>query len=186
MSGSSEEADPRSRTLARRSAVLDAALGTFARFGYRKTSMDDVAADARISRPGLYFLFASKGALFREAADRAIELDLAAAERALTMQGPALDERIVAAFDCWAGRYVGPLGDVHALVADNPDLLGPVAQAGPARFELLLRDAFDAAERRDADAVVRTLVSVSVGLKHQVGTRDEHRARMREAVRLIV
>jgi AcrR family transcriptional regulator len=39
----------------RRADVLDAAWRTFTRYGYRKTSMDDVAAEAEISRPGLYF-----------------------------------------------------------------------------------------------------------------------------------
>ncbi|MZD09631.1 TetR family transcriptional regulator, partial [Streptomyces sp. SID5785] len=51
----------------RRSLVLDSAMATFARFGYRKTSMEEVARAARISRPGLYFLFSSKEALFRAA-----------------------------------------------------------------------------------------------------------------------
>ena len=36
----------------RRTAVLESAMATFARFGYRKTTMEEVARAARISRPG--------------------------------------------------------------------------------------------------------------------------------------
>ncbi|GAA4755966.1 TetR/AcrR family transcriptional regulator [Amnibacterium soli] len=169
----------------RREAVLDAALETFARFGYRKTSMDDVAADARISRPGLYFLFSSKGALFRAAIERAIELDLAMAQRALAAPDRPLVDRVVEAFDHWAGRYVGPMGDVQALVSDNPGLLGPVAAAGPDRFQRMLDDALRA-EVRDPEAVVRTLISVSVGVKHQVADRVEYLERLRTAAALLL
>ena len=91
------------RESGRQSDVLDAALRTFARFGYRKTSMDAVATEARISRPGLYFLFSSKSGLFQAAADRGIERDLAAAEAALRDTESPLCDRIVEAFDSWAG-----------------------------------------------------------------------------------
>ena len=171
----------------RRLEVLDAALHTFARFGYRKTAMDEVAKQARISRPGLYFLFSSKSGLFRAAAERGIELDLAAAELALAESGLPLGERIVEAFDCWAGRYVGPLHDTTALIADNPGLVGPIAIAGPARFERLITDALTPT-RSPAESIVvaRTLISVSIGIKHQSTNREEYRYRMTDAVRLLV
>jgi len=171
----------------RRSDVLDAALRTFARFGYRKTSMDDVASEARISRPGLYFLFSSKSGLFRAASDRAIELDLAAAELALADTGRPLADRVTDAFDCWAGRYIGPMGDIPALIEQNPALLGPVAAAGPARFESLMEAALEpATQPASRSAVVRTLISVSVGLKRQTTDRDDYRARIGDAVRLML
>lgn len=177
--------DGRPGSGARRDAVLDAALGTFSRFGYRKTSMDDVAADARISRPGLYFLFSSKVALFRAATERAIEQDLAAVERVLADSDRPLAERVVAAFDSWAGRYVGPMRDVQSLVEGDPDLLGPVATAGPERFRQLLLGALADAPC-DPQAVVQTLLSVSVGLKHQGVDRAEYVARIRTAVALVL
>ncbi|MFI5911757.1 TetR/AcrR family transcriptional regulator [Dactylosporangium sp. NPDC051541] len=170
---------------ARRDAVLESALRTFARFGYRKTSMDDVAREAAISRPGLYFLFSSKPNLFRAAADHGIERDLRDARQALLAPGRPLGERIAAAFDCWAGRYVGPLQDVNAVVRENPDLLGPVARGGPDRFERLLIAALREAGDREPEAVAQTLVSASIGIKHQTASRDEYRARMAIAVELL-
>ncbi|RFA19825.1 TetR/AcrR family transcriptional regulator [Subtercola boreus] len=171
----------------RRSDVLDAALRTFCRFGYRKTSMDDVAQEAQISRPGLYFLFASKSGLFREAAERGVELDLSAAEKAFTDPGRPVQECIATAFDAWAGRYVGPLNDTAALMTDNPDLLGPVALGGPARFEALLAAALERTTlSRSASTAARTLISLSIGIKHQAVTRDEYRSRLEDALSVVL
>jgi AcrR family transcriptional regulator len=44
----------------RRRALLDAALAVFSRYGYQKTSMDEVARSAQLSRQGLYLHFATK------------------------------------------------------------------------------------------------------------------------------
>jgi AcrR family transcriptional regulator len=48
----------------RRKQILDAALQCFLQFGYSKTSMDDVARKARLSRPLIYLKFKSKQDLF--------------------------------------------------------------------------------------------------------------------------
>lgn len=62
-------------------------MATFARFGYRKTSMEEVARAAHISRPGLYFLFSSKESLFRAAVTQTLHRDITAVERALADGG---------------------------------------------------------------------------------------------------
>lgn len=171
----------------RRSDVLESALRTFTRFGFRKTSMDDVAREAQISRPGLYFLFSSKSGLFREAAERGVESDLAAAEAAFEAPGMPAAESIAAAFDAWAGRYIGPIHDTATLIADNPDLLGPVAVSGPARFEVLLTAALEkTALAGSASTAARTLISLSIGIKLQSTTREEYRSRLSDALSLIL
>ncbi|MBK1787509.1 TetR/AcrR family transcriptional regulator [Prauserella cavernicola] len=172
----------------RRDAVLESALGVFARYGYRRTSMEEVARTARISRPGLYFLFESKESLFRAAVTQALERDLAAAERLLADQGTPLRERVLGAFDRWAGRYVGPLSnDVSGVIEQNPDLLGAIVVTAPDRFEALVTKAVeDGPFPETATSVVRTLISVSVGLKHQVETRQEYRDRLAVAIDLLV
>jgi TetR/AcrR family transcriptional regulator, transcriptional repressor of aconitase len=48
----------------RRKQILDAALQCFLQFGYSKTSMDDVAKKANLSRPLIYLKFKSKQDLF--------------------------------------------------------------------------------------------------------------------------
>ena len=44
----------------RRTAILAAALKCFLQFGYAKTSMDDVAKEANLSRPLIYLKFKNK------------------------------------------------------------------------------------------------------------------------------
>lgn len=167
--------------------MLDSALLTFARHGYRKTSMEEVARAARISRPGLYFLFDSKEVLFRAAVTRALDLDLAAVERVLADTGRPLRERLVDAFDRWAGRYLGPLArDVPVVIEQNPELLGAIVETAPRRFEELVTEAIAASGRPAATEVAQTLISVSAGLKHQVRTREAYLARFATAVGLLV
>jgi AcrR family transcriptional regulator len=175
----------------RREHVLDAALLVFARYGYRKASMDDVARAADISRPGLYFYFASKQELFRAAVTHALDGDVAAAQRALADTGRPLRDRLIEAFDHWTGRYIGPLTkDIATLIESNPDLLGPIVTEYPVRFARLVTDAVTLglpADRRGmASDVAQTLLSTAIGIKHQVSTREEFLARMTAGVSLLL
>ncbi len=76
--------------------VLDAALRVFARYGYRRTSMADVAEEAGMSRPALYQWFANKGALFQALAKGIKDDALANAEAAWT-DGMSIEEGLFAA-----------------------------------------------------------------------------------------
>ena len=173
----------------RRESVLESALVTFARFGYRKASMDEVARAAHISRPGLYFLFASKEALFRAAVTRSLERDIATVEQVLVDTDRPLPERLLDSFDRWAGTYIGPLTrDVASLIEDNPNILGPIAQTTPQRFEELITEAiaFGQGGPRSAPDVARTMISTSIGIKSQVDTRDAYLERLEIAIDLLI
>jgi AcrR family transcriptional regulator len=175
----------------RREHVLDVALLIFARYGYRKTSMDDVARAADISRPGLYFYFASKQELFRATVTRALDSDVAAAERALADTDRPLRDRLIEAFDHWTGRYVGPLtGEIAIVIESNPDLLGPVTVEYPVRFAGLVTDALTAGAPPDragvASDVAQTLLSTAIGIKHQTSSREDFLARMTTGVGLLL
>jgi AcrR family transcriptional regulator len=168
--------------------VLDSAMVTFARFGYRKTSMEEVARAARISRPGLYFLFSSKETLFRAAVTQALERDITAVEHVLADTGRPLEERLTEAFDHWAGRYIGPLTrDVTAVIEDNPDLLGEIVETTPRRFEELITDAIAVEVGREAaPSVAQTMISASIGLKHQATSRKFYLDRLKVAIDLLM
>jgi AcrR family transcriptional regulator len=53
------------RTQAKREAVYDAASEVFACYGFRRTTMNDIAQAAGISRPALYLMFDNKEGLFQ-------------------------------------------------------------------------------------------------------------------------
>jgi AcrR family transcriptional regulator len=171
----------------RRQVVLESALDTFSRFGYRKTSMDDVAKAARISRPGLYFLFDSKPVLFREAVAHAVDRDLGLIAIELSGTDRSLSERLMAAFDLWAGSYIGPLtGETPGAIDTDPSLLGTVVEDAPHRFEELVIEAVTRSKLTDGADRARTLISTSIGIKHQVSTRSDYLDRLEIAVTLLL
>jgi AcrR family transcriptional regulator len=175
----------------RRERVLGAALVTFARYGYKKTSMEDVARTADISRPGLYFLFTSKQNLFRAAVTQALDDDIEAAKRSLRDTGRPLRDRLIEAFDFWTGRYIGPMAKEVAILMDtNPELLEPIVTDYPQRFAEMVTNAV-AAELPPgsvavADDMARTLLSTAGGIKHEAATREEFVARMTVGVDLFL
>ncbi|GAB3652013.1 TetR/AcrR family transcriptional regulator [Glycomyces tarimensis] len=63
-----ERDPPQGRTAIKRRQITEAALILFLRQGYSKTSMDQVAANARVSKQTVYKRFADKETLFREIA----------------------------------------------------------------------------------------------------------------------
>jgi AcrR family transcriptional regulator len=181
-------------TADRRAALLDAAYATFLRFGFRKTSMDDIARDAEISRQALYAYFSDKEALFREAMQAGLETALADVAAALDGDAP-IGERLVRALDQWTGRHVERMG------SDPTDL----GEAGKAILGTMFPDYGAAFEKKLARAVAesplaalckstrttplqlaQTLHSCARGWKYKVTSRAEFVAHMDVAVRLLV
>lgn len=54
----------------RQQRILDAALRIFSKRGYRETLVEEIAAESRTSKGGVYFHFPGKGALFLALLDR--------------------------------------------------------------------------------------------------------------------
>ncbi|MEO8842809.1 MAG: TetR/AcrR family transcriptional regulator [Kofleriaceae bacterium] len=75
------------RDAARRREILEAAKTCFLRFGYGKTSLDDIAKTAKLSRPLLYRKFPNKGAIFAALYDDVFETQLRCALDALATPG---------------------------------------------------------------------------------------------------
>ncbi|HEY1107531.1 MAG TPA: helix-turn-helix domain-containing protein [Opitutaceae bacterium] len=176
----------------RRVALLEASFAVFARFGYRKTSMDEVARAAQISRQGLYLHFANKEDLFRATLRHAIDVALAAALRALKDEAPIAD-RLLGAFDEWIGRHVGRFG------ADASDLMEAAESVGGnliMETEKLFLDSVAAALREAGLAaaykpaglttrqLAENLAATARGLKHCAATREEFREAFTVAVRI--
>ena len=74
----------------------------FLRYGFRKTSMDDVARAAKLSRQGLYLHFPNKDLLFREVVAHLAGLAVEALQAALARPDLELEARLVAGFDAMA------------------------------------------------------------------------------------
>ena len=57
----------------RRRAILEAAFKTFVSYGFKRTTMADIADEAGISRPALYLQFKNKGDIFRAGFEMFVE-----------------------------------------------------------------------------------------------------------------
>jgi AcrR family transcriptional regulator len=80
------------RDLARRREILDAAMKCFLRFGYGKTSLDDIAKEAALSRPLLYRKFANKEAIFAALYDHLFLTQFEKAEPIVAGRGSKADK----------------------------------------------------------------------------------------------
>ncbi|MGF1624294.1 MAG: TetR/AcrR family transcriptional regulator [Alphaproteobacteria bacterium] len=92
--------------------IADAARSLFARFGYRRTSMDDIAREAGVAKATLYLHFSGKEDVFRTMMARTRRIVEARFAEAEAMQGPVRD-RLAALFDA----YYGTLGSLFG----NPE-----------------------------------------------------------------
>ena len=96
----------------KREAILNAALTTFKNYGYRKTSMDDIATALVISRASLYSYFENKDDIFRCALISVTESGLVEAKRCLGLAALNLTSRIEAAL---LARYL----PIHRMLIES-------------------------------------------------------------------
>lgn len=186
--------------MTRQERVLAAALEVFGRYGFRKTSMEEVARSADISRQGLYLYFPGKEALFRAAVRQELDTALADASRCLDEEGAALDRRVVAALDAWLGRYIGSMlaSDIAGLLQNPAVQIADMVDADVAAFDARLAEAIAAAtaeaDRRrlgvTPQEIAAALHTVGQGAKYLSSSRRESRAefvdRVTTAVRLVL
>ena len=66
----------------KRLKILNSAIATVTRYGYRRTSMEDIAREAGISRAAIYQIFANKEAVTTAALELITERGFAAAQAA--------------------------------------------------------------------------------------------------------
>ncbi|QDL55567.1 TetR/AcrR family transcriptional regulator [Rhodoferax aquaticus] len=85
-------------------AILDAAERLFVRYGYRKSSMDDVAREAGIAKGTVYLYYAGKEALFRALLERIGEAVISASHAAAQAEQP-FSERLFGVLDAMYGYF---------------------------------------------------------------------------------
>jgi AcrR family transcriptional regulator len=181
------------RTDLRQLAVLDAAVGVFARYGFRKASMEEVARAAGVSRQGLYLQFANKEELFRRALEHCLNTQLTDALAALARIEDGLESRLIAACDAWAGRFVGTLGaDASDLMCASTSLAGATLTRYESQFESAVARAiadsplsgYCAESDLCPKELARTLHATARGLKHSCASREEFVKGMTVAARM--
>ncbi|HEX2593604.1 MAG TPA: TetR/AcrR family transcriptional regulator [Rhizomicrobium sp.] len=142
-------------TTDRRDAILGAAIAVFARYGFKKTSVDDIARAAGISKQGLYLHFPSKEEVFVAGLKKYLTENHAAMERELFRERAPLFDRLVAAFDAWFGEYIETFSSVNTdIIEAGHRLSGAMMDEYKALFRVSLTRALtESAEFRRAKNV---------------------------------
>jgi AcrR family transcriptional regulator len=153
--------------VATRDRILDAAERLLGRFGYRKLTVDDIAAEAGIGKGTVYLSFPSKEEVVLSTVDRIVDRVCEAMQREASRERPAAESlramlraRVLVRFEAVSG-YSASLNDLLASVRasllmrrarhfeQELDVLARVIVAGQQRGELV-----DDPPRRIARALV--------------------------------
>ena len=169
--------------------ICQAALTLFARHGFARTSMSDVAREAGISRATLYTRFADKSALAAAMADMLVDDALAAANAAWRATAPLADnlEAMLLAKDLPLFRLLQASPHGAELLAVDAQLTSRQAEILQAGFDALLTKCAREAQREGADftaiggvaAFAKFLALAGGGLKHELRSEKSYRHAIR-------
>jgi AcrR family transcriptional regulator len=176
--------------------ILDAALELFRQYGYRRTSMEDIAQTANVAKGTLYIYFKSKDELFEALARRLsaqVEQDLKAA---LARDLP-LEDKVLELLDAKLGFvYRWVLSSPHAAELTDPtsrlpdDVFGPVDRALRQSLADLFKDGVIrgeidlAAAGLTPDSAVDTLLAAAHGAEFGAQGEDDFHDRLTRIGRL--
>lgn len=178
---------PESAEETRRTRILDGAMGVFLAYGFQRTTMDDIARAADVSRPALYLQFRNKTDIYRALARRFLEGVLATAREAMARE-TSLAGRLGAAIRLTCETMLEIEASPHgAEILDmKSSLAADIVAAGRAEFhamveaaivaELKQRGAHGPAPGFTSARLADCLLDAIDGLKLRAPTPDAQRA----------
>lgn len=192
--------DEGSETSAR---ILDAAVSVFSRYGFRRASVDDVAAEAGVAKGTIYLYHESKEALFRAVAQAVADRLLAGAAAARGAEAPAAERLrlVLEAKFLYLYDVVALSPHASELLDSKGRLAADVFEAADRRYHALVaaviaegveEGAFDLSRAGLSPAAAAAfVVRVGHGLETADGggtlpSRDVYRRRIAELVRVLL
>jgi AcrR family transcriptional regulator len=170
--------------------ILETAMKVFARHGFKKTSMEDIAQAAQISRQGIYLHFKNKEDIFKASLLKMMNDSLAAATTALNDKDSPLQDKLLSALDGWFGQYVG-LFHIEAsdLRQHARQMLGTEIDEWKDLFEkkmvMVLADSSSHKEKvQHAIEITEILCACGMTWKHDLTSREEFLRRMKATLRI--
>jgi TetR/AcrR family transcriptional regulator, regulator of autoinduction and epiphytic fitness len=189
---------PRGDAGARRAVILDAALRVFGQYGFRRTSMDDIAREAGIGKGTIYLSFASKEEVFQALAQRLAQQMLAGAEAASRRPGTTAD-RLAAMHAAWFGIYADTIRrSPHAadLLDAKHQLSADLTADTARRYKRLVRDVLaEAAATGELhlepagltpDTAAELLIASARGLESSTSSPAAYRRHLTTLVRVMI
>ncbi len=180
--------------VARKTTIAQAAASVFLRYGFRKTSVDDIARESKLSRQGVYLYFSNKESVFRAAIELLADHTLEAERTALARSSLSLEDRLLGAFEAMSAPVLASFDptNVRELFVSAAELAGDIVGALDEQIISELA-AVLAKERpgrlRSSDVrpleLAEHLYVTSYGLQHRGHLGDDYLARMRTAIRIV-
>lgn len=159
----------------KRETILAAAKQLFGHYGYRRTSIDDIAQEARIAKGTVYLYFESKEEIFRALCQQLLDIILTATEEAARTPAPIERQlrRIIAAKFDYLFELVHRSIHARELIDAKNQLSIDIFSRADRRYVRLLSTAITEADTRGelhltplgltADSVAELLVRSAAG-----------------------
>jgi AcrR family transcriptional regulator len=186
-----EPADPK------RARILEAAMKLVLAYGFSRTTMDDIARAAEMSRPALYLLFRNKTEIYRAIAGQFMDQSASRAE-AILRQGGALSDRLMAMIEeCLIGmmRKIAESPHGAEILDMKSTLAGDIVSGWKQRLGSLIATAVEAEARANgvdlearglsARLLAALLLDGLEGMKSRIRNPDEQRIAARGLVKVI-
>ena len=183
----SNKKQPSIQKHAKKNSILDAAAGVFAQYGFRRTTMNDIATASGVSRPALYLMFDNKEHLFKELAGHRVELALYNAQAELE-KNQVVTVRFVNAIKTFERTYTEPVANSphgDELIDVNRNLAADIMSKGRANLIAALAKVLRNADRSgDVNfqniplthkGFVELLLSSMDGIKKNSTSKSEYR-----------
>ncbi|MGQ7845167.1 TetR/AcrR family transcriptional regulator [Granulosicoccus sp. 3-233] len=177
-----------------RHEILDAALKVFIRYGFRRTTMGDLAEEAGMSRPALYQQFPNKEAIFRAVA---VDFLARAVEEVETdIDGhESVAAKLVFILNVWIVRpfeLIHSAPDARELMDCTHDFLSDVIEDGYRAMESSVAGSLETSSEALAlhsltpGAVAQVLTASAIGFKDYARDVDELRVLIEGLVKMTV
>lgn len=166
--------------------VLGAARPVFLRYGYKRTTMNDIAEAAKMSRPAVYLVFPSKEEIFAAVLQQALQEMLDVVRFGL-VRYDSVPEKMAFAFETWCVQpYEMTLAspDAKDLLESGYEYANDVVSAAFAEFEAMVAEVLEPVVRAQtamplsAEQVTRILVSAVSGFKQSARDAPELRQQL--------
>ena len=180
----------------KRDRILEAAWECFLNYGFKRTSMEDIAKKVGISRPALYLYFQNKKAIFRVLAEKIHQETLQQAEIALHKEG-TVGDRILQAFKHRSVMLFALVCDsTHGeeLIDINNQVAADIFCTAKQKFVMMLTQVLQEAEAKgaillenlelDAQKAAELLINSAHGLKQASSNSEDYYYLLRQLIRV--
>ncbi len=174
--------------------ILEAASQLFQRYGFRRTSMDLVAAEAGVAKPTIYSHFADKETLFRAVVEKVCEAIYSDAKAASETDG-ALEDRVAAMLSAkhthfWEVMRASP--HAEELVRSTDEIGEAIVKRLDRAYAKLLADVLAGSDLHFARfdlgpaSCAQLLIRASSGASHDATSVSMHRRHVKEIATVIL